>query len=142
MFSWIVSDKPDPKCQSPTVLHSAANSGKINSLKDRIIIKQRFDGGRLMVWPLKCLESQSLSLYLSPLKKVSSRSRVTPQRGPKKELVRISCPKASRGADRWAQTPAINLCLRRYHPPLTAFVFPISGRVCGFVLYILEMFTQ
>lgn len=136
MFSWIVSDKPAPKCQSPTVLHSAVNSGKINSLKDRIIIKQRFDGSRLVVWPLKCLKSQSLSLYLSPQKKVSSRSRVKPEREEKKkeELVRINSPKASGGADRWAQTPAINLCLRRYHRFLSAFVFPISGRVCGFVL--------
>lgn len=98
MFSWIGSDKPAPKCQSPTVLHSAVNSCKINSLKDRIIIKQRFDGSRLVVWPLKCLKSQSLSLYLSPQKKVSSRSRVTPEREKKKkELVRISSPKASGG---------------------------------------------
>lgn len=134
MLSWIVSDKPAPKCQSPTVLHSAVNSGKINSLKDRIIIKQRFDGSRLMVWHLKCLKSQSLSLYLSPQKKVSSRSQVTPERKKKRQLVRISSPKASGGADRWAQMLAINLCLRRYHRFLSAFVFPISGRVCGFVL--------
>lgn len=81
MFSWVVSDKPPLKCQSPRVLHSAINSDKINSLKDGRIIKQRFDSDRLMFCPLKCLQSQSLSLYLSFQMKVSSRSRITPKRG-------------------------------------------------------------
>lgn len=42
------------KCQSQTVLHFCVNSGQINSLKDGIIIKQRFDSSGLMAWPLKC----------------------------------------------------------------------------------------
>lgn len=54
---WDHSDKPRDaaarKCQSPTVLHVCVNSGQINSLKDGIIIKERFDSSELMAWPLK-----------------------------------------------------------------------------------------
>lgn len=124
------------RCFAPNI-----NSDKINSLWDRRRIKWRFDGSRLKFWPLKCPQYQSLSSYLSFQMKVSSRSRVTPER----KIVRTGSPKAFGDADRWAQMLDINLCLRRYHRFLTAFVFlfffPSKWACCGFVLYILEMFA-